>query len=59
LGAWAADLKAIPGFALPYDLIPSKDREIPAAPHYSPNKPSLGVFAQLSLLVEDTFGNKL
>ena len=29
-------LKAMPGFALPYALIPSKDREFPAAPHYSP-----------------------
>jgi glutathione S-transferase len=27
LQAWAARLKAMPGFALPYDLIPSKDRE--------------------------------
>jgi glutathione S-transferase len=35
LEAWAARLKAMPGFALPYDLIPSKDREFPAAPHYS------------------------
>jgi glutathione S-transferase len=25
--AWSNRLKAIPGFALPYDLIPSKDRE--------------------------------
>jgi len=36
LEAWAARLKAMPGFALPYDLIPSKDREFPAAPHYVP-----------------------
>jgi len=36
LGAWAARINAMPGFALPYDLIPSKDREFPAAPHYSP-----------------------
>ena len=34
LEAWAGRLKAMPGFALPYDLIPSKDREFPAAPHY-------------------------
>jgi hypothetical protein len=34
--AWAARLNAMPGFALPYDLIHSKDREFPAAPHYSP-----------------------
>src|ERR1700730_18468683 len=27
LEAWAGRLKAMPGFALPYDLIPSKDRE--------------------------------
>jgi glutathione S-transferase len=27
LVAWAERLKAMPGFALPYDLIPSKDRE--------------------------------
>ena len=27
---------AMPGFALPYALIPSKDREFPAAPHYLP-----------------------
>jgi len=27
LEAWAARIKALPGFALPYDLIPSKDRE--------------------------------
>jgi len=27
LEAWAGRLKALPGFALPYDLIPSKDRE--------------------------------
>jgi glutathione S-transferase len=33
LEAWADRLKAMPGFALPYDLIPSKDREFPAAPH--------------------------
>jgi len=37
LEAWAGRLKALPGFALPYDLIPSKDREFPAAPRYSPN----------------------
>jgi glutathione S-transferase len=36
LEAWAGRLRAMPGFALPYDLIPSKDREFPAAPHYSP-----------------------
>ena len=36
LEAWAGRLMAMPGFALPYDLIPSKDREFPAAPHYSP-----------------------
>jgi Glutathione S-transferase, C-terminal domain len=36
LEAWAARIKAMPGFLLPYDLIPSKDREFPAAPHYSP-----------------------
>src|SRR5215469_764869 len=36
LGAWAARINAMPGFALPYDLIPSKGREFPAAPHYSP-----------------------
>jgi glutathione S-transferase len=28
---WAARIKAMPGFALPYDLIPSKDREIEPA----------------------------
>jgi glutathione S-transferase len=27
LNAWADRIKALPGFALPYDLIPSKDRE--------------------------------
>jgi glutathione S-transferase len=27
LEAWADRIKAMPGFALPYDLIPSKDRE--------------------------------
>jgi glutathione S-transferase len=27
LEAWVARIKAMPGFALPYDLIPSKDRE--------------------------------
>ncbi|HVC50935.1 MAG TPA: glutathione S-transferase family protein [Stellaceae bacterium] len=27
LEAWTGRLKALPGFALPYDLIPSKDRE--------------------------------
>lgn len=27
LEAWSERLKAMPGFALPYDLIPSKDRE--------------------------------
>jgi len=27
LEAWASRIKAMPGFALPYDLIPSKDRE--------------------------------
>ncbi len=27
LEAWAARIKAMPGFALPYDLLPSKDRE--------------------------------
>ena len=35
LEAWVVHLKAMPGFALPYDLIPSKDREFSAAPHYS------------------------
>jgi glutathione S-transferase len=35
LNAWANRLKAMPGFALPYDLIPSKDREYEAAPHYA------------------------
>ena len=34
LEAWAGRLTAMPGFALPYDLIPSKDREYDAAPHY-------------------------
>jgi len=29
--AWAARLKAMPGFALPYDLIPKKDREFDGA----------------------------
>src|SRR5258706_11014144 len=33
LEAWAGRLKAMPGFALPYDLIPSKDREFEGAPH--------------------------
>jgi glutathione S-transferase len=36
LEAWAGRLKAMPGFAPPYDLIPSKDREYEAAPHYAP-----------------------
>jgi len=27
LETWSQRLKAMPGFALPYDLIPSKDRE--------------------------------
>ncbi len=36
LEAWANRLKAMPGFALPYDLIPSKDREYEAAPHHAP-----------------------
>jgi glutathione S-transferase len=36
LEVWANRLKAMSGFALPYDLIPSKDREFPAAPHYAP-----------------------
>src|SRR3954470_8845065 len=31
LEAWAGRLKAMPGFALPYDLIPSKDHEYEAA----------------------------
>ena len=34
LAAWAARIKAMPGFALPYDLIPSKDREYDAAAHF-------------------------
>jgi glutathione S-transferase len=29
--AWSERLKAMPGFALPYDLIPSKDREMAPA----------------------------
>jgi glutathione S-transferase len=34
--AWSNRLKAMPGFALPYDLIPKKDRVIdPAAPSHS------------------------
>jgi glutathione S-transferase len=41
LAAWAGRLKAMPGFALPYDLIPSKDREYDAALHYSPLPPPL------------------
>jgi glutathione S-transferase len=36
LNAWADRLKAMPGFALPYDLIPSKDRDYEAAAHYAP-----------------------
>ena len=36
LEAWAARIKAMPGFAQHYDLILSKDREFPAPPHYSP-----------------------
>ena len=31
LNAWAHRLKAMPGFALPYDLIPKKDQEFPGA----------------------------
>jgi glutathione S-transferase len=31
LKAWSERLKAMPGFALPYDLIPSKDREFDPA----------------------------
>jgi glutathione S-transferase len=31
LEAWANRLRAMPGFALPYDLIPSKDREFDPA----------------------------
>lgn len=31
LKAWSERLKAMPGFALPYDLIPSKDREFAGA----------------------------
>ncbi|HEV2189552.1 MAG TPA: glutathione S-transferase family protein [Stellaceae bacterium] len=31
LEAWAKRIKAMPGFALPYDLIPSKDREFDPA----------------------------
>jgi glutathione S-transferase len=30
LEAWAARIKAMPGFALPYDLIPKKDQEFDA-----------------------------
>src|SRR5579864_8737126 len=40
LDAWAGRLKAMPGFALPYDLIPSKDREYEPAPHYRSALPS-------------------
>lgn len=36
LETWAARLRAMPGFAPLYDLIPSKDREFPAAPHGTP-----------------------
>src|SRR5260370_19643921 len=36
LEAWSGRLKAMPGFALPYDLIPRKDREFDAAPHSKP-----------------------
>ena len=39
LEAWANRLKAMPGFALPYDLIPSKDREFEAPPRYSQGAP--------------------
>ena len=39
LEAWANRLKVMPGFALPYDLIPSKDREYDPAPHYQPAAP--------------------
>jgi glutathione S-transferase len=31
LEAWAGRIRAMPGFALPYDLIPSKDREFDPA----------------------------
>ena len=41
LEAWAGRLKAMPGFALPYDLIPSKDREYERAAHYRPAPLSL------------------
>ena len=30
--AWSQRLAALPGFALPYDLIPKKDREIVSTP---------------------------
>ena len=32
LHAWAQRLMALPGFALPYDLIPKKDTEFPGRP---------------------------
>lgn len=32
LEAWSRRLKAMPGFALPYDLIPKKDAEFPGRP---------------------------
>lgn len=35
-----ARLKAMPGFALLYDVIPSKNREFPAPPRYSRNRPA-------------------
>jgi len=31
VAAWSRRLAALPGFALPYDLIPKKDREIDPA----------------------------
>jgi glutathione S-transferase len=58
LEAWAARLKAMPGFALPYDLIPSKDREFPAAPHYSTNRPTGRPSPNNSLLIEDVAAHK-
>jgi glutathione S-transferase len=30
VAAWAGRLAAMPGFALPYDLIPKRDTEFPA-----------------------------
>ena len=54
LEAWAARLSAMPGFALPYALVPSKDQSSRQRPATCRISASPGTLARQCLLVEGT-----